>query len=30
MAQEIMGKAQEDIRRKILESINLTKTTDEM
>lgn len=30
MTQEIMTRAQEDIRRKILESINLTKTSDEM
>ncbi len=30
MAQEMMGKAQEDIRKKILENINLTKTEDDM
>lgn len=30
MTQEIMDRAQEEIRRKILESINLTKTEDEM
>lgn len=30
MTQEIMSKAQEDIRKKILESINLTQKTDEI
>lgn len=30
MTQEIMSKAQEDIRKKILESINLTQKSDEI
>lgn len=30
MPQEILNEARESIRKKILENINLTKTTDEM